>query len=101
MRLVMEADSKKSSDKDAKIGELVEKSSEQDVKISDLEAKIVDFEATITQLTLDVATKEGEVAKSRDTLATKGKQFDHLRAAVLAAAKAVTGPPATTTTKAE
>lgn len=87
IRLMMEGDSKKSSEKDS--------------KISELDAKIADLEATVKELTAEVATKEEEVTKSRDTLATKGKQFDHLRAAVLAAAKAVTGPPTTTTTKAE
>jgi len=87
MRTVLESESKKSDD--------------QDIKISELEATISELEATNTQLTEAVASKEGECTKARGKLATKGKQFDHLRAAVLAAAKAVTGPPTTKTTTAE
>mmetsp|Transcript_41040 Transcript_41040/g.45738 ORF Transcript_41040/g.45738 Transcript_41040/m.45738 type:complete len:99 (+) Transcript_41040:279-575(+) len=82
MRTVLESESKKGSDKDN--------------KISELDAKIAELEATNKQLTAEVASKEGECVKTRGHLATKGKQFDHLRAAVLAAAKAVvTGPPTT------
>mmetsp|Transcript_31746 Transcript_31746/g.36438 ORF Transcript_31746/g.36438 Transcript_31746/m.36438 type:complete len:421 (+) Transcript_31746:30-1292(+) len=78
-------------------------SDDQDINISECEAKIAELEATNTLLTEAVASKERECTTARGKLATKGKQFDHLRAAVLAAAKAVvTGPPPTsTTTKAE
>jgi len=76
-------------------------SDDQDINISECEAKIAELEATNTQLTEALASKEGECTTARGKLATKGKQFDHLRAAVLAAAKAVvTGPP-TSTTKAD
>jgi len=76
MRTVMESESKKSADKDTKITEL---------------------EAENKRLTAEVASKEAEHEKTRGELVTKGKAFDHLRSAVLDAAKAVTGPATTTT----
>jgi len=71
MRTVMELESKNSCDKDTKISEL------------EGENKRLIAEGT----------------KTRVDLTMKGKQFDHLRAAVLAAAKAVTVPPTTTKTE--
>jgi len=85
MRTVLEAESTKSGEKD--------------IQIVELEAKLTELEATNQQLMEDVASKAQDCAQARDHLATKGKQFDYLRIAVLAAAKAVvTGPPMTSTT---
>jgi len=68
MRTLMELESKNSGDKDTKI----------------------------TELEGDNKRLIAEGTKTRVDLTMKGKQFDHLRAAVLAAAKAVTVPPTTT-----
>jgi len=85
MRTVLEAEMKQSDEKD--------------LQIMELETTLAELEATNQELTEEVAFKAQECEHARDHLATKGKQFDYLRVAVLAAAKAVvTGPPTTSTT---
>jgi len=82
MRTVLEAEMKQSGEKD--------------LQIVELETTLAELEATNQELTEEVAFQAQECAHARDHLATKGKQFDYLRIAVLAAAKAVvTGPPTT------